>query len=178
MENRQSGTGIRGLFHTKVVGVTFNNDDGTSRQEILQKCSPGEGLILSHAPIPEDKNAVKVSRATGEQVGWLSRWNAQEIAPILKRGQEVVAEIAAITGGGDEQSLGCTIIIAKPEAIKELESRTGQRVDRTTIQKIPNSPEIKAQKKRGGQLVVFLNVIVWSIVIIALIRACSILASK
>ena len=31
-------------FHTKVVGVTFNNDDGTSRQSIIMNCKAGENI--------------------------------------------------------------------------------------------------------------------------------------
>ncbi len=37
-------------FHTKVVGVTFNNDNGTSRQDIIKSCKAGEDIIFKPVP--------------------------------------------------------------------------------------------------------------------------------
>ena len=101
-------------FHTKVVGVTFQNDDGSSRQRILKRCRKGEHLVLVNTPIPEDRNAVAVRRAsTGEQLGYLSRELAAEIAPKLRRGVRITAEIASLTGGGliFKRTRGCNIKI-------------------------------------------------------------------
>lgn len=59
------------LIETRVAGVTFENDNGTSRQEILQRCTPGETIVLEHWPMPEDEYAVKVLRENGEQLGYI-----------------------------------------------------------------------------------------------------------
>lgn len=103
-------------FYSKVAGVTYTNDNGTSRQAILGKCHKGEYLILTHEPVPQDEYAVKVSRENGEQIGWLNQEVAYEIAPRLDRGGRVEAIIAELTGGGGgffskKQSRGCNIII-------------------------------------------------------------------
>lgn len=103
-------------FYTKVVGVTFPNDDGSSRQQILKRCRRGEYLTLVYSPVPQDRNAVKVCRAsTGEQIGWLSRELAAEIGPLLKKGRRFDARIASLTGGGliFKRTRGCNIEITE-----------------------------------------------------------------
>lgn len=82
---------VKGQFSVNVAGVSYPNDDGSERQSIIRDCDEGEHLILKHTPIPEDKNAVRILRQNGQQLGWLPRWNAQEIAPYLDRGEIVSA---------------------------------------------------------------------------------------
>lgn len=111
----KKNTKVIGEFHTKVVGVTHDNDDGSNRQKILKKCRVGEELQLIHTPIPQDKNAVKVCRRNGQQIGWLSRSVAEEIAPRLRKGGKVRAQISSLTGGGlfFKRTRGCNIKIMK-----------------------------------------------------------------
>ena len=101
-------------FYTKIVGVTYPNDDGTSKQKILAKCRIGENLILKHTPIPEDDNAVKVLRKNGDQIGWLSSAVAREISALLDQGCRVDAVISDLTGGTkDKPTRGCNINVTK-----------------------------------------------------------------
>jgi len=79
---------IKHLF-TKVVGVTYENDDGTSRQAILGKCGVLEGLHLQHDKNnPHDKNAVRVLRENGEQLGFLERNVAEDVVRDGERGYQ------------------------------------------------------------------------------------------
>ena len=87
-------------LHTKVVGVAQKNADGTKRQDILKTCRKGEQLMLIHEPIPQDENAIKICRQSGEQIGWLNQALAAEIAPRLAEGSIAGVKIAEITGGG------------------------------------------------------------------------------
>lgn len=99
-------------WHSKVVGVTHPNDDGTSRQAILKKCRVGEALTLSHEPMPESPYAVAVRRAsTGEQLGWLPTNTAVQISQKLKAGRRIDARIEDLTGGGMlfKRTRGCNI---------------------------------------------------------------------
>ena len=119
-------TKVKGRFATNIAGISYPNDDGSSREEILGRTSQGEKLNLVYFPIPEDKNAVKVLRENGEQLGWLSRWNAAEIAPILKRGEAVKSEVLEIGKWKDDSGkrrLGCKILITKPIAVEELNTK-------------------------------------------------------
>jgi hypothetical protein len=88
-------------FITKVVGDSHLNDDGTSRQKIIAQCRAGERLVLRPEPTNRfDSNAVGVYRATGQQIGHLSRRRAAEVHSYLTHGRrEMSAIITAITGG-------------------------------------------------------------------------------
>lgn len=67
-------------YPTKVTGVTYKNDDGSSRQTILGKCSNGETVDLIREPNnPHDRNAVKVCRKSGEQLGYVARDSAEMV---------------------------------------------------------------------------------------------------
>ena len=98
-------------FHTRVVGVTYNNDDGSSRQEILSRCLIGEPVsfywhTFNGAP------ACAVISDHG-QIGYLSA----NLAADLDRdyGSDdyyFVAQISDITGGCDGYSYGCNLLIA------------------------------------------------------------------
>lgn len=96
-------------FHTKVVGVTFNNDDGTSRQAIIESCKPGEDIILKPVPTKEYPDAIGVFNKKGQQLGHLGAELASEIK--TKWGHNPMSiTIAALTGGGD-RAYGCNLHI-------------------------------------------------------------------
>ncbi|MCK4782870.1 MAG: transposase [Desulfobacteraceae bacterium] len=64
---------------TKVVGVKFEN-----RQEIIAKLQKGEHIFLRREPGNHyDKNAIRVERLNGEQIGYLSRHLAGSIASVF-----------------------------------------------------------------------------------------------
>lgn len=60
-------------FRTRVAGVTFLNDDGSSRQAALAEISRGDELKLVREPNnPQDKYAVAVFTAAGKQIGYVA----------------------------------------------------------------------------------------------------------
>lgn len=94
---------------TKVVGVSFNNDDGSSRQVIISRhASEGGGLLLIPDPNNRyDPNAVGVwLDSPFKQIGHLSR----EIAEQLCEQADMKAEILQVTGR-DKGALGVNIEI-------------------------------------------------------------------
>lgn len=106
-------------FHTKIAGVTYPNDDGTSRQDIIHKyCQPGMALTLMREPDnPHSSTAIAVyiTTPTGpSQIGYISENVASELSPFIKAGHQVKAEIANITGGaGEKETIGVNILITK-----------------------------------------------------------------
>ncbi len=95
-------------FRTKVRGVTHSNPGlfGPNRQNIIAKCQPGEAVKLVRDEDNEhDKNAVKVCRKNGQQIGFLGRDVAANIAPMMDDGAYVAAEISNITGGTDAKPI-------------------------------------------------------------------------
>lgn len=96
-------------INTKVVGVTFGNDDGTSRQAIIKGCKAGEDIILKPVPTPEYPDAVGVFNTRGEQLGHINADLAAELKE--KYGTNPMSvTINNITGGGDK-NYGCNLHI-------------------------------------------------------------------
>lgn len=106
---------IRSIY-TKVAGVTHDNGDGTSRQEIIARCREGEHLLLARDPANlYDTNAVEVRRENGEQLGYLSADWAEEIGPRIDRGWVYVVRLKNITGGGDhDHGVNITLTFGRP----------------------------------------------------------------
>jgi hypothetical protein len=106
-------TGRVRLFYTKVVDITRRNPDGSSRQEIISRCSVDERLTLQREPDdPQDIFAVKVCRTNGDQLGFLPPDRAAEIAAVMDGGGSVYAEISSLTGGWLlKRTLGAKILI-------------------------------------------------------------------
>lgn len=97
-------------FHTKVAGVTFDNPDGSSRQEHIRKCKEGDQLFLLHDPENEyDNNAVIVYRSERTwwgnerygQIGFLGRHVAPQVVEHIEEyGEEsALAVITSLAGG-------------------------------------------------------------------------------
>jgi hypothetical protein len=108
---------------TKVRGVSFNNPDGTSRQDVIRSlCHPGDALLLTREPgNPVDRNAIGVIRvsrgpdgkaAFTELLGYLSKEIAQDLGPFFEDGPVGLAEIVEVTGdlaGRDDCFVGVNI---------------------------------------------------------------------
>ncbi|GEM_PF-2412672 len=124
-------------FELGVAGESFDNDDGSSRQEILRRCTLGEPIYLIHQPHPQDKNAVKVCRANGEQIGWIRKEQSSEFANILKRGDPVDAEISKLLGG---YPINCVLKITK------YSNKPFTQTQYQQIQQEPKKPNSKTWK--------------------------------
>lgn len=108
-------------IRTKIRGVTKENPDGANRQGIIKQwCQSGDALYLVREPNnPVDCNAIQVRRVVcsdvpdkprlGEQLGYLSRDLAAELAPRMDEGLVLMARIVGVTGGEDGCSLGVNI---------------------------------------------------------------------
>lgn len=130
-------------FRTKVVGVTFQNPDGTNRQEIISKCKVGEHVLLKRDyDNSYDQYAIAVLRKTGEQIGFIDKDVAfrhegmNDLAPHIDQGGEVAAKIIDLIGedhsgfwgnifSSKKTNLGCVIEIevGSTYLVKEAEAR-------------------------------------------------------
>lgn len=92
---------------TKVVGVTFDN-----RQELIARLTIDTKIKLVRDPEnPYDSNAIKVvTGTTCEQIGFIKRELAAELALLMDKGYDAKASISALTGEGQE-ALGVNILI-------------------------------------------------------------------
>ena len=100
------------LIQTKVVGVTFEG-----RQEVVARMQIGDKIWLEMEPDnPYDKNAIKVCRENGEQIGYLSRHLVADIVHYFRAyGYPVHGEVGWLTGSRwDGFSLGCIVSFNLP----------------------------------------------------------------
>ena len=88
------------VYDTKVVGVSKENADGTSRQDIIKaEVEEDDPMTLEAEPDNEyDKNAVKVLSRLGRQIGYLNRELAEKITPALANGAEVHVKASWVNG--------------------------------------------------------------------------------
>lgn len=94
----------------KVVGVTKNNDNGQPIQYILSSLSEDSDFMLVREPNnPYDTNAIKVI-ADYQHIGYVKAELAQQLAPIMDKGNNPKVELLGVTGGGDK-NYGCNIRI-------------------------------------------------------------------
>ncbi len=101
-------------FFTRVVEVTSDNEDGTRRQQIIQKCKRYEPLDL--VPDPENSSAIRVRRTNGEHIGTLPADQGEWVHEKLQVGYSVGAYITNITGGyGNKKILGANLIVVVAE---------------------------------------------------------------
>ena len=79
------------VYETKVVGVSKDNEDGTSRQAIIrEEVAEEDKLQLEAEPTNAyDANAVKVLSKYGNQIGYLNREIAEKVKPTLTNETEI-----------------------------------------------------------------------------------------
>jgi HIRAN domain len=120
-------------IHTKIRGVTFPNADGSDRQIIIRQCcQSGDALYLVREPNnPVDRNAIQVRRIVfsdvqdepniGEQLGYLSRELAEELAPSMdEQGHVLLAHIMDVTGGDEGRNFGVNIQVEEYKPAEQL----------------------------------------------------------
>jgi len=126
-------------FRTAVAGVAHNNRDGTSRQEIISRCSVGERLRVKHEKDnPVDPNAVALLRQNGEQVGYLKADLAAEIVQKGAQGWRYAAVIQQIDGGETEsQPRGAVValVAVHPTTTKDVALQYVARLQRESVVK-------------------------------------------
>lgn len=104
-------------YRAAVVGESFANEDGSSRQNEIGRCSIGETVELIREPDNRfDPMCVKVVSARGVQIGNISR-DAGWIAERLDRGSQISASIESI-GIGAKGLLGVVLTVTTSQAAR------------------------------------------------------------
>ena len=100
-------------YHTKVVGVSFNNENGTSRQGYLENSYPGEILAFKDFDYYGDP-AYAVYTKHSEEIGRIQKDLAADIHSFIESHEKeliMYGEITEITGGDDGMKYGCNIVV-------------------------------------------------------------------
>lgn len=99
-------------YVVKLAGVTFGNDDGSSRQKILASCTNGAPLALARVEVKDHPEAIGVflvskSGKIGKQLGYLPEAEAKRLIQEYPNNQKQ-ANIDKITGGNGK-NYGCNV---------------------------------------------------------------------
>jgi len=98
------------VFIINVVGVTYSNNDGSSRQNYISKMKLNDNIIIEKEPDnPYDSNAIKVLYGDGLQIGYLPMNKSELITSYINMGYKVSVSLVSINGGTDGYNYGCTI---------------------------------------------------------------------
>ncbi|MEH0155859.1 HIRAN domain-containing protein [Limibacter armeniacum] len=85
------------LEYTNIVGTRYKNEDGTERQDLIKKAKIGDRLLLLPDELnPHDKDAVKVIRLNGDQLGFIDMDQSLELKSRMLSGSRVDARIEEI----------------------------------------------------------------------------------
>jgi hypothetical protein len=93
------------IFYSKIAGVSFNNPDGSSRQEIIKKYGKAGSdlVVMPDISNPVDRNAlglwINIGKNQLKQLGYISHDLSPEIRKEQAAGHRVAIEISEITGG-------------------------------------------------------------------------------
>jgi single-stranded-DNA-specific exonuclease len=99
-------------LYTKIVGVTHDNANGQNRQAVISRLSLSSRISLKrdYGNI-YDPNAITVVDAEGNQLGFLTRDLASQLAPHMDEGKIITATISNLTGGDNGYTRGVNIHI-------------------------------------------------------------------
>lgn len=139
-------------IHSKIAGVSFNNDDGSSRQQIIQTfCNAGDELTLKREPNnPYGRgNAIAVHLSTGPQLGYIEHGLSRDLAPKIDAGTRLRVTIAAVTAA-DKSTLGVDIaieVVMSRYRVTGADKKTGVDKVITVIDESPKEAEKQAWKQ-------------------------------
>jgi hypothetical protein len=101
-------------IRSKLVGVSFVNDDGSNRQELIKNLKLSDVLTIEHEPTnPYDSNSHIIKNPAGQIIGHLKRELAKDIIDRKAKGH-VLKGIKSFQPTGDiskKQSLGVNIVL-------------------------------------------------------------------
>ena len=93
----------------KVVGVTFTNEDGLSRQGIIATLKDNDKVFLRREPTNRyDTNAIAVFTEYG-QVGYIGKDYSSILAPMMDAGTQFEASVADVGFYKNNHYLSITI---------------------------------------------------------------------
>ena len=115
-------------FRLAAVGTSYDNEDGSSRQELLRRLARGDRLLLVREPDnPHDPRAVSVRTGELVTVGYLCRDHATWVGSKIDRGYDVRAIVERIKGADlAGATLGLVVLINMDGDEPELDGEASQ----------------------------------------------------
>lgn len=144
-----AGSRIAETIRTKVVGVTFQNDDGESRQDILSRMTGDEEIEIEKTTYNGEPAAYV--KWDNKILGYLSAELAKDLAARYPNAR-YTAEILEISGGG-VQTFGCNIeldvVVEEQQHSQHTAGETVVYIDRSS-KKYHSKPNCSGMKNPKG----------------------------
>ena len=144
-----AGSRIAETIRTKVVGVTFQNDDGESRQDILSRMTGDEEIEIEKTTYNGEPAAYV--KWDNKILGYLSAELARDLAARYPNAR-YTAEILEISGGG-VQTFGCNIeldvVVEEQQHSQHTAGETVVYIDRSS-KKYHSKPNCSGMKNPKG----------------------------
>ncbi len=135
----------------KVVGVTYDNEDGSSRANIISRMSNTNKVCLERDPYnPYDSNAVKVLvlwRDEKKQIGYLPKDIAAKISPKLRRNVDFMVTVSRV--GIWKNNPYCEIDIVEILSSSDVEDKVSSGSARPTFKPHRPSPTFTPPTRRS-----------------------------
>lgn len=145
-----TGSRIAETIRTKVVGVTYQNDDGESRQDILSRMTGDEEIEVEKTTYNGEPAAYV--KWGNKILGYLSAELAKDLAAKYPNAR-YTAEILEISGGGGVQTFGCNIeldvIVEEQQRSQRTAGETIVYIDRSS-KKYHSKPNCSGMKNPKG----------------------------
>ncbi|QMV19654.1 hypothetical protein GOB94_13865 [Granulicella sp. 5B5] len=122
MDIAAESLGGLGWFRSKIAGVSFRNEDGTSRQYALIALDIGAVLhIVPDPDNPKDENAFAIYTKDWEQLGYLPRHTAEDMAGRWYNGERYVGVLLKRDFVGERMNCGAIIGLLQLSRVKARE---------------------------------------------------------
>lgn len=165
-------------IHSKIRGVTQQNDDGISRQKIIKKYVESDTLLMLERERSNryDPNAIAVHALidddnfdSDDTIGYLSKELAEELAPVLDSGGDISCYATEVTGGTGGDSLGVNIelMVYSPE---EAAQKKAERAAAKPAPAMPKqAPSAWSQVRRFLPKKITRKMVIWGIILLILV---------
>ena len=98
-------------IRTKIVGVSFNNEDGSNRQELIKQLNEGDILTIKHEPENKYDSNSHIIKHNDKIIGHLKKELAESIVKKVKSGEKILKISDWKKTGQEKHTLGVNIVI-------------------------------------------------------------------
>ena len=118
-------------LQTRIAGVSFRNDDGTSRQSLIEALSVGDDLVLMDTSSSKYPEAIGVFNELDQQLGYLPSDVSRQLHADNIPFEGLYCVVAYIGRADDSKPLGVSIILAfsEEEANQAMNRDRGNIID-------------------------------------------------
>jgi hypothetical protein len=173
---RKLGNSVDRHFYTKVVGVSFQNSDSSSRQETIQSLIECQELEFRKEPKNKfDPSAILLCVQNGRGIGHLDERLAGEVTRSLNKGVSWRCYVRRVLHAADAKNWGVTVCMVKlKNASNSVDSGSGISGSEFLAKYYPDykSPKPTAESQPLGKSLGIVLFIILAVLLVMIIHNC------